>query len=472
MMFRLSSAWGRQVRWHLVGVCFSLAMLFAHTAHAQAPGLGAEPLSTPALKLSLAQAYALALEQDATLRATQAQAEGVGERVEQARAQLRPRLSFSATRFHNDLDRSQPNLLGQTTSTQEKYYSNSQTLQLRQPIYRPALSWGVDVALTEQADAQALLAREVQTLGIKVMEAYVQVLLAQDQEALLAQQSQLAVQQLHSAQQRLIGGQGIRTDIDEAQARLDALAAQQLEARQSRETALLQLQSMTQQPVQAVYPLQPEALDTHSFAAHTPAYWMEQAQARNPDIQALQARLEGARLDVQRAQAGHRPTLDALWQISRSASENVTATRSITTNRQIGLQLELPLYAGGAVQSAVRQALKEQTRQEALLEAARRELGLKIQREWRGITESTLRIQAQRRAVASADQLVVSAKRSFEAGFRTVLDVLNAEQQAQQARRDLGEARLLYVASRLRLLALVGELDAQQLQTFDAWFQP
>ena len=362
--------------------------------------------------------------------------------------------------------------MGQTTSTQEKYYSNSQTLQLRQPLYRPALSWGVDLALTEQADAQALLAREVQTLGVKVLEAYVQALLAQDQETLLAQQRQLAVQQLQSAQQRLIGGQGIRTDIDEAQARLDMLAAQQLEARQTRETALLQLQSMTQQPVQAVYALHAEALDMHSFAAQTPAYWMDKAQANSPDIQALQARLEGARLDVQRAQTGHQPTIDALWQISRSVSDNVTATRSATTNRQIGLQLELPLYAGGAVQSAMRQALMEQTRQEALLEAARRELNMKVQREWRGITESTLRTHALVRAVASADQLVVSAKRSFEAGFRTVLDVLNAEQQAQQARRDLGEARLLYVASRLRLLALVGELDAKQLQRAERWFRP
>lgn len=472
MMFRLSPAWGRQARWHLVGACFCLAILAAHTAHAQTPGTGVEPLPTPSVKLSLAQAYAHALEQDATLRATQAQAEGVGERVEQARAQLRPRLSFSANRFHNDLDRSQPNVLGQTTSTQEKYYSNSQTLQLRQPLYRPALSWGVDLALTEQADAQALLAREVQTLGVKVLEAYVQALLAQDQETLLAQQRQLAVQQLQSAQQRLIGGQGIRTDIDEAQARLDMLAAQQLEARQTRETALLQLQSMTQQPVQAVYALHAEALDMHSFAAQTPAYWMDKAQANSPDIQALQARLEGARLDVQRAQTGHQPTIDALWQISRSVSDNVTATRSTTINRQIGLQLELPLYAGGAVQSAMRQALMEQTRQEALLEAARRELNLKVQREWRGITESTLRTHALVRAVASADQLVVSAKRAFDAGFRTVLDVLNAEQQAQQARRDLGEARLLYVASRLRLLALVGELDAKQLQQAERWFRP
>jgi outer membrane protein/protease secretion system outer membrane protein len=436
-------------------------------AHAQ--DMGQERPSNP---ISLEQAYAHALENEATLRAMRAQADGVNERVEQARAQLRPRVSFNASRFHNDLDRTQPNILGQTTTTQEKYYSSSQNLLVRQPLYRPALGWGVDVALAQKADAQALLAREIQNLGVKVLEAYLQVLLAQEQETLLRQQVQFAAQQLQSAQKRLVGGQGIRTDIDEAQARIDLLAAQQLQARQSRQTALLQLQSMTQQPVESVYSLDAEALDINSFPAQTPAFWMDKAEASSPELQAMRARLESARLDVQRAQASHQPTLDALLQISRSVSENVTSPRSASTNRQIGLQLDMPLYAGGAVQSAVRQALAEQTRLEETMEAARRDLNVRVQREWRGVTESGLRTKALMRAVASADQVVVSVKRSFEAGFRTVLDVLNAEQQAHQARRDLGEARLTHVAARMRLLALAGELDAQQIQWASRWFRP
>jgi outer membrane protein/protease secretion system outer membrane protein len=210
----------------------------------------------------------------------------------------------------------------------------------------------------------------------------------------------------------------------------------------------------------------------NGFMAQTPDFWMDKAQASSPELQAMRARLESARMDVQRAQSSHQPTVDAVLQINRSVSENVTSTRRASTNRQIGLQFDMPLYAGGAVQSAVRQALAEQTRLEETLEAARRDLNVRVQREWRGVTESVLRTSALLRAVASADQVVVSVKRSFEAGFRTVLDVLNAEQQAQQARRDLSEARITYVVSRMRLLALVGELDGQQIQQASRWFQP
>ena len=420
--------------------------------------------------LGLAKAYSHALEQDATVRAARAQAAGMAERLTQAKAQLYPNISLNASRYANDLSRTQPNLLGQTTTTQENYFSYSQTLQLRQPLYRPALGLGVDVARAQGRDANAELEREVQGMGVRVVEAYLQVLLSQEKESLLTAQEQLAVQQLAAAQKRFAGGQGIRTDIDEAQARIDLLVAQRLEASQTRQGALLQLQMLTQQPVSGVHALSPQALDMAGFAAQTPQFWMERAEANSPEVQSALARLEAARLDVKRAEASHKPTLDAIVQLSRSGSESVTSIQSSYTNRQVGLQFNLPLYAGGGIQSAVRQALAEQTRQEEVLESVRRDLGLRVQREWRGVTEGVLRSHAMARAVESADKMVVSVKRSYEGGLRTVLDVLNAEQQAQQARRDLGEARLLYVASRMRLLALAGELDAQAVQGADGWF--
>lgn len=418
----------------------------------------------------LMRAYEAALLQDSTVRAARAQADGVAERLVQAEAQLRPNVSFNASRFHNDLSRTQPNLIGQMGTTQEGYFSYSQNLQLRQPLYRPALPLGVDQARAQIGDAQSVLEREVQNLGVRVVEAYLQVLLAQEKEALLKVQHQFVGQQLTAARKRFEGGQGIRTDIDEAQARLDMVQAQQLEASQSRQTALLQLQMLVQQPVNGVVPLVSGILHPAAFDAHTVQFWMEKAEVRSPELMALRARVQTASYEVQRAQSAHKPTLDAIVQISRSGSENVTSPQSGYVNRQIGLQLNLPLYAGGAVQSSVRQALAEQTRQEETLESVRRDLHVRVQKEWRGVTEGVLRIAAFERAVLSAQRVVVSVRRSFEGGIRTVLDVLNAEQQAQQAQRDLAEARLTYVASRLRLLALVGELDGESIKTADNWF--
>jgi outer membrane protein/protease secretion system outer membrane protein len=420
--------------------------------------------------MGLIEAYQAALSQDASLRAARAQFDSVAERLIQAQAQLRPNISFSASRFNNDLTRTQPNLLSQAATTDERYFSYSQTLQLRQPLYRPALGLAVDQAQAQIDDAAAVLEREIQNLGVKVIEAYAQILLAQEREVLLKVQYQMTAQQLDAAQKRFKAGQGIRTDADEAQARLDLLQAQQLEARQSRQTALLQLQALVQHPVQQVKPLALSTFHPSDFDAQSATVWMDKAQATSPEISALRARVEAARLDVERIKSNHKPTLDAIAQITRSGSENVTTPQSSYINRQLGLQFNLPLYSGGATQSAVRQALAEQTRLEAVLEATKRDLEVRIQKEWRGVTEGASRIKAQERVVNSADQVTIAVRRSFEGGVRTVLDVINAEQQAQQARRDLSENRLNYVVARLKLLNLVGELNATAFGWADRWF--
>ncbi len=421
--------------------------------------------------MGLSEAYQAALSQDAGLRAARAQFDGVAERLVQAEAQLKPNITFSANRFSNNLTRTQPNLLAQVTTTQERYSSYSQVLQLRQPIYRPALGLAVDQAQAQIDEAAAILEREVQNLGVKVVETYAQILLTQERAALLEVQSRMTAQQLDAAQKRFKAGQGIRTDADEAQARLDLLQAQQQEARQARQTALLQLQALVQSPVQAVRPLSLDSFRPADFNALSATEWMEKATANNPELGALRARVEAARIDVERIKASHKPTLDAIAQVTRSGSENVNLPQSSYTNQQLGVQFNLPLYSGGAIQSAVRQALAEQNRVEALLEAAKRDLEVRVQTAWRSVTEGASRIKAQERIVNSADQVTIAVRRSFEGGVRTALDVLNAEQQAQQARRDLGESRLNYIVARLRLLNLVGELNAAQFASADGWFE-
>ena len=467
----LGSSIGRNRRLSvtIAGLCFHTFILGAQARDVQDAVLPFNQRASSSV-VGLAEAYELALTNDASLKAARAQANGVAERIEQAKAALLPNISASASRSWNDLSRTQNSILGTPNTVDERYFSHSQSLQIRQPIYRPVLSLSLEQARAQLADAEAIYTREVQSLGMKVIESYLQVLLSQEGLALLDAQRKLTVQQLGAAIKRLEGGAGIRTDIDEAQARLDILDAQHLAASQARQTALLQLQLMLQQPVSGVIPLVPEELRTDSFDAMTVEDWLARALVSNPDLKALQARLDVAQLEVRKAQAGHRPTLDAVAQITRSASENVTSPQSSYTNKQVGLQLNVPLYSGGAVQSMVRQALAEQTRIEETMEAVRRDLHVKLQSEWRGVTESARRMIALEKAVRSSDQVVLSVQKSFQAGMRTVLDVLNAEQQAQQARRDLAEARFLNVASRLRLLSLTGELGLGAINRANAWF--
>jgi len=418
-------------------------------------------LAAPAWSLDLLQVYQLALEQDSTLRAARATADAMREQLPQAQAQLRPNVAFSAGRTHNDL-----------TSTQsQSYFSNNQSLILRQPLYRKPLFAALEQAGHAVDDADAVLERELQNLGVRVAGAYLEALLAQDQATLVQAQKASITIQLDAARKALAAGSGIRTDIDEAQARLDWVLAQELEAAQQVQLSRRQIEVLVNQPVAELAPLDAAKLPLLAPLPAKVQDWIELASNSSPEILALQARLEVARLEVNKAQGAYYPTLDAVVQITRSANENVTTPSSSYNNKSIGLQLNVPLYAGGYTNSVVRQALAGQTRARELLEATRRDLGVRVHREFRGVTEGILRIQAREQALRSVTQLVISSQRSVAAGSRTVLDVLNAQDRQQQALRDLAQARYEYVLSRVRLQALVGGDKLQSIGEVNGWLK-
>lgn len=423
-----------------------------------------------AWSMDLLQAYQAALQEDATVRAARAASDAARERLPQARAQLLPNIAFSAGRNRNDLSRTQENSLsGKPVTTDEQYYSFNQTLQLRQPLFRKPLWAGLEQAGYIVQDADASFERELQNLGVRVAGSYLEALLAHDQLELVLSQQAFTLTQLDAAHKALAAGSGTRTDIDEAQARLDLNRAQELEARQQLDYTRRQLEVLTRHSVGQLARLDAGKLPLQPPEPQDLDAWLTLAEAGSPELQALKARLEAAKSEVAKAQGGHYPTLDAVAQVTRSASENVTTPSSSYTNRVVGLQLNLPLYAGGYTSSVVRQAVAEQTRAEEMLEATRRDLGLRLHREYRGVTEGVVKVGALQQAVRSAEQLVKSTRRSFEAGSRTLVDILNAEQQLQSTRRDLAQARYLYLISRVRLQALAGGDKEAVITELNGW---
>jgi outer membrane protein/protease secretion system outer membrane protein len=164
--------------------------------------------------------------------------------------------------------------------------------------------------------------------------------------------------------------------------------------------------------------------------------------------------------------------LDAIAQWSNSGNENMTRLNSRFESKALGLQLSMPLYQGGAVNSQVRQAVAEKTRVEESLESLRRDLNLRVHKEYRGVTEGLLRIRALEQALRSATQLLDSTQKSQRAGFRTMLDVLNAEQQLVTVNRDLIQARYVYLMSRLRLSSLAGVDAVTAITEINRAFSP
>ena len=426
----------------------------------------------PAWSLDLRQAYEAAYANDAGIRASRAGADASRERLPQAQAQRRPNISFSAGRNYNDLTSKTQDFRGQPVRAENSYYSGNQNLLVRQPLYRPYLGALVRQAEAQVEDANAMLENDEQTLLTRVGEAYFDALLARDQLLLIEAQKTAYGTQVDAARKGLQAGSGTRTDIDEAQARLDLALAQELEALQNVDFTRRRLEVMMGARIDTL-----ARLDVQSFRPSRPvpdqlSVWVERAEQASPELRALRARLEIARQEVEKAKAGHKPTLDAVAQWSRSSSDSVTNINSRYDNKTIGLQLTVPLYAGGYVSSTVRQAVAEQERALELLEAARLELGVRVHREFRGMTEGVLRIGALEQAVRSAEQAVLSNQKSFQAGSRTTVDVLNSEQQKSTAQRDLAQARYVYLVSQLRLQALVAEDQHASVAQVNSWLVP
>ena len=411
--------------------------------------------------LDLLQAYEAAKLQDANILATRAATQAGRERLPQAKAQLLPSVGLSLSANRNQLSSTTPNFLGQEQTTDTSYPSSNQTLTVRQPLFRAQLTAQYRQARALVDDAEALLAQEEQTLVVRVASAYFEALLTYEQLALVLNQQSFNKTQLDAARKIFAAGAGIRTDVDEAQARLDMNLALEIEARQNVTYTLQQLQSLVNQPVDQLDRLDVDKLELLDLQPARLDGWIERAELNSPQLMSLKAQIEAAREEVAKARAGHYPTLDAVAQWSRSNSETVTNLQSRYTNAAIGLQLNIPIYSGGAVNSLVRQALANQERAEQALEGTRRELGVRVNKEFRGVTESLPKIRALEQAVLSADQLVLSSRRSLQAGSRTVIDVLNAEQQRMAVLRDLTQARYLYLISKVRLLALVGGADLE-----------
>lgn len=417
---------------------------------------------------NLMQAYRAALEQDAVIRAARAAADARRERLPQAQAQLRPNVSASFSRNKNDLSSTTPGAGGVPVDSERNYMSGSRAFTIRQPLYRPIQQADVRQAQAQVDDANAILDKETQNVAVRVATAYLEGLLAQDQQNLVLQQKATYTTQLDAVRKRFAAGAGVRTDIDESQARLDMVLAQELEARQQVDYTRRQLQVMVNSPVSALALLDERKLRLARPDPDRLESWVERAERNSPEIRSLQAQAEAARQEIDKARAGHLPTLDAVAQWSRTVSDNVNSVNSRYENKSIGLQLNVPLYAGGYVTSQMRQALAELERVQQSLEATRRDLGLRVEKEFRSITEGVLRIRALEQAVRSAEVMVHSNQRSFEGGTRTTMDILNAQEQRMVALRDLAQARYVYLLSRVRLQALTGQADASIIEDINA----
>ena len=426
-------------------------------------------LATPAYSLDLIHSYKLALIQDSSYQASRAETAAARENAPQALAQLLPNLSGSLNRSKNNTDSDVPGFLGARSQYNQEYFASSYALTLRQPLYRRYNFAQYRQSKSQVASAEAILEKSLQDLLVRLSGAYFEALMAQDQMALILAQKEAYELQLKAAKRALEAGLGTRTDIDDAQARYDMALAQELEARQNLGYTKRQLSVIVNQPVDDLALLNPQRMELVAPMPASPEEWIARGEAVNAELRSMRANIDSAKLELEKAKAGHHPTVDLIAQRSRSQSENSNTINQLYLTSMVGLQVSVPLFAGGYSDSQERQALANIERYENLYEGRRREVDQQIRKEFQNVAEGVLKVRALEQAERSADQAVFSNQKGFQAGTRTLVDILNAQQQRVNTRRDLAQQRYMYLMSRVRLQGLVNSLDENEITLINSW---
>lgn len=414
--------------------------------------------------LTLIDIYQQALNQDATLLSALKANQAAQELIEQGKALYRPNVTFTANAnaTQSDIKYVGANIF--RNEGRSNYEGYNYGVNARQPIFRKQNWVQMDQSKTQVSQADKQLNLTQQQLMLRVTQAYFDVLIAQDKIALLQAQKEATQSQLEQAKANFEVGTATITDFNEAKARYDLILAQEIAAKNEYEVAQYAIQSITGTKPATLATVK---ADLKTEPLQTMQNWLDVTAQNNLVIQIQQDALKLAEQEVERNQAGHLPTLDAVASYTKSyANGGTSGFGSDLKSAVIGLQFELPLYQGGAVSSQVRQAVLNKQKAEEDIVLARRNAELETQRAYLNLNTSIAQIVAFEQALSSAQSQLDSTKLGFEVGVRTNVDVLNAQQLLFSAKRDLLQARYQYLVNTIRLKAasgLVAEADLAEV---------
>jgi outer membrane protein len=420
-------------------------------------------LSGAAHAADLLSVYREALGYDAQFAAARFALDASREKLPQARSGLLPTIGLGASTTWNDTD-STRRVSGATESS-IKYNSNGWTVSLTQPLFRWQNWVTYNQAEQAVAIADAQFAAAKMDIIVRVAQAYFDVLLAQDTLATAQAQKVAIVEQLESAKRNFEVGTSTITDTHEAQAKYDLVVAQEIAAANDLTVKRHVFQSLIGKEPDGLKRLK-AGLDLRPPQPADLSKWVEMAESGAVTVQISQASLDIAQKEIERQRAGHYPTLDLVATRGRSAQTySSTIGSGVDANSStIGMQLAIPLYAGGAISSKDREAVALKEKALADLDNARRTAALNARQAYLGVTSGLAQVKAYEAALTSSQSVVDSTKLGYEVGVRINLDVLNAQTQLFDTRQKLAKARLDTLAALLKLKAAAGSLGEEDLQ--------
>jgi protease secretion system outer membrane protein len=421
--------------------------------------------------VTLQQAYELALKHDPQFRMNFYDSEAAKENKVLGRSYLLPNVSASFSGSRNIADQEQVGvgLFGPyDTITQPRYISRSTVVQLRQPILNldGIARYRQGKVMAQQGEAELESGKD--QVALRVVGAYVDVLFAEDQAALARVSRDMYAEQQKVNQRLFEKGEGTKTDMLETQARFDIADAQLVEAQDNVVEKRNTLEGVIGQDPGSLDHL----ADGFRVGALKPANfedWRVLALANNPDLKGARLAVENARLEISKNRAGHAPRIDMIASWSKGDSETLNTAGTSSVNRGIGVQVNIPIYSGGAISASTRQAADNYEKAKADLDGRTSKVLVELRTAHSIVTSAGRKVEALVKAVESGKELMKATEQSIKGGVRINLDLLNAQQQLYTSQRDLAQARYNYLIGVLRLRAasgIVGQSDIRELAAY------
>jgi outer membrane protein len=326
--------------------------------------------------------------------------------------------------------------------------------------------------LLQQAAAQFEAAE--QDLLIRVSQAYFDVLTSEDSLALVQAQKKAVGEQLASAQRNFEVGTATITGVRDAQARFDLATAQEIAGEND-----LRIKRLALDLAVGLSNAKPKRLANNTKLITPPTEdvntWVTQSETTSPAVRQAQLGLDIASQEVNKATAGHKPTLDA--QISYSGVRNVDGSATSPSGSHIfnpsaAVVLNVPIFAGFSTMYKVKEATALEDKARSDYENARRATAQATRTAYFGLVAGLSQVKAYEAAEASSQSALDANKLGYSVGVNINIDVLNSQSQLYQTKRDLAKARYDVLVTNLKLRQAAGTLTPADLQPINDLLAP
>mgnify|MGYP000750540782 CR=1 FL=1 len=439
----------------ILPLTLALTAAFAGSAHAQ----------------SLLSLFATARSYDATYKSAQSQYTANLAKADQSKALLLPTVGLSANINRTEIETV-------ASSLNASAQSRSATLSASQPLYRPANTATYQQGQRQLELAAVQLKAAEQDLMVRLSQAYFEVLVSRESLDFVKAQKVAVGEQLAAAKRNFEVGTSTITDSREAQARFDLVVAQEIAADND-----LRIKRLALNQLVGLNNIEPKSLSSKAKLSapdlQSLDQWVQQSSASNPSIIQSRVALDIAKLETNKAEAGHKPTLDLVagytptryFNSTRGTGLSVSGTPDSNAT-SVSLNFNMPLFAGFATQNRIKETLALEDKARSDLEAAERSVAQATRTAFYGLQSGIGQVNALQAAETSSQSALDANKLGYQVGVRINIDVLNSQSQLFQTKRDLAKARYDVLLGQLRLRQATGTLTEADLANINALLNP